>query len=357
MKKYIPISICLLLSMICLSCNGGKHSETPKESTSLSEAPVQEKKVVQDPYFRPADWVSAFHGPENISRNVMQDKQGLMWFATWEGIISYNGLNFSNHTNKEGLKPYRAFSLLEDRSGRLWFGTIGTGVYMYDPQQPEQGKGGFVNYTKEDGLVNNDVGCIYEDAKGNLWFGTRVGLSRYDGKTFKNFTEEDGLTDNDINSIAEDKNGTFWIAARGFACTWDGSTFTKIVNDKGESFSNARSIIKDHKGNIWLGGQDGLWAFDGTSFRKHLSEFVGYIFQDREDNLWICRSEPNNIYNMALYKCEGTDLSAEASKFTRILSPQGQVFGITQDSEGNIWFGLERGVCRYNGVDFEYFRK
>ncbi len=49
-----------------------------------------------------------------------------------EGIISYDGKQFTNVTENEGLEKFRVFSLLEDRAGTLWFGTIGGGLYRYE---------------------------------------------------------------------------------------------------------------------------------------------------------------------------------------------------------------------------------
>jgi ligand-binding sensor domain-containing protein len=66
----------------------------------------------------------------------------------------------------------------QDKAGNLWFGTLNEGVYRYDGKN-------FKNFTDKDGLVNNEVWFVLEDKNGNLWIGTRgFGLSRYDGKTF-----------------------------------------------------------------------------------------------------------------------------------------------------------------------------
>jgi ligand-binding sensor domain-containing protein len=34
-----------------------------------------------------------------------------------------------------------------------------------------------------------------------------------------------------------------------------------------------------------------------------------------------------------------------------------QVFGITDDKNGNIWVGTMQGVVRYDGETFQYFRE
>ena len=84
------------------------------------------------------------------------------------------------------MRRYHVFSLLEDRQGNIWFGTIGAGVYRYDGKT-------FTNFTTQHGLPDDKIGCFYEDRNGSLWIGTINGLSRYDGLTFTNYGTEDGL--------------------------------------------------------------------------------------------------------------------------------------------------------------------
>ncbi len=142
------------------------------------------------------------HGPKWITRNVIQDRNGNIWIAAFDGIFRYDGKSFTNITSK--VSSARFFSVLEDRKGNFWFGSIGSGVYYYDGKS-------FTNFTTRDGLAGNSVTCIYEDKTGNVWFGTGGGASRYDGKSFRNFTTKDGLTNNSVNSIMEDKTGKLWI--------------------------------------------------------------------------------------------------------------------------------------------------
>jgi serine phosphatase RsbU (regulator of sigma subunit) len=114
-----------------------------------------------------------------------------------------------NYTTEQGLANNSVFSIAEDKSGNLWFGTYGGGVSKYDGNS-------FVNYTTEQGLANNSVRSIAEDKSGNLWFGTYGGgVSKYDGNSFVNYTTEQGLANNYVFSIAEDKSGNLWFGTYG----------------------------------------------------------------------------------------------------------------------------------------------
>ena len=357
MKKYRPIYALLLLLIFIYSCNGQNKGDQPKDKTKKA---IQSKLDLPeiDPYFTESIDINSFDGPRSITRNIIQDKKGNFWFATWEGIIHYdvNCLptgkpGFTNYTNKEGLRRYRVFTLIEDTKGNIWFGTIGAGVYLYDGKK-------FTNITTKDGLVHNAVKCIIEDKAGNVWFGTQGGLSKYDGSTFTNFMTEEGLIDADVNSIAEDENGNFWLGTRGNTYVYDGEKFTEFISKERLPFNNVRSIIEDRQGNIWFGGNDGLWSYKENSYTNFTKNFVGYIYEDTEGNIWTntAANKSGNAKQWILSRYDKASLTNEKILPTKINAEEGMFFGMIEDKEGNIWVGTLDGVYQYNGESIDYFR-
>ena len=212
------------------------------------------------------------YGPYDLVRNIIQDRKGNILMATYDGVFQYNGKSFTKFT--EGVSSARFFSLLEDRQGNLWFGSLGSGVYRYDGKS-------FQNLTTDNGLLNNEITCIYEDKAGNIWLGAGGGASRYDGKTFRNYIiKGDSMMEDrtgktlpnsprqpyEVKSIIEDKTGKFWLSTGGNTFVYDGENFTVVARDGKRPFKNVLTIIEDKKGNIWLGGDDGLWRYDGSTF-------------------------------------------------------------------------------------------
>jgi ligand-binding sensor domain-containing protein len=284
--------------------------------------------------YRPLIIISS-PGPNRITRNIIQDKKGNIWIASWDGIFQYDGKSFTNITSK--VSSARFFSVLEDRKGNLWFGSIGSGVLLYDGKS-------FKNFTTKGGLAGNDVTCIYEDKTGNLWFGTDGGASRYDGKSFRNYVTNEGLSS--VNSIVEDKTGKFWFGTRGNTFVYDGKTFT-VFKHEGIPFKNVRSIIDDKKGNIWLGGLDGLWRYNGSTFTNFTRKFVGHIIEDKKGNI-LTSSEKDNGQGWAISRYEGKFLSDKKPTVTEMTNKPA-IFEILEDEKGNIWFGTGDGVYRYDG--------
>ena len=188
-----------------------------------------------------------------------------------------------------------------------------------------------------------------------IWIGTENGISCFDGKSFRNLTAAEGLIDGDVNSIIEDKNGDIWIGTRGNSYVYDGKTFTPITNQDGLTFQNVRTIIEDQKGDIWLGGNDGLWRYDGKAYAQLSTKFTGYIYEARDGQIWVSAVDGDDGYDMSLYLLDKGLPPSGQDHLTTVLDVNGQVFGIVEDTNGDIWFGTERGACRYDGAAFHYY--
>lgn len=347
-KIFAPILTVFLLS----ACHGESQTTSPTEPKSSSNTLLPGgAPPVDDPYFAvTTDTVAAF-GPRSITRNMLQDKNGNVWFATWQGIMSYDGKQFTNHTLKYGLKKFHMFSLLEDSRGHLWFGSIRGGLYRYDPALSASGKKAFTLFTSIEGLADDMVLCMMEDQAGNVWIGTANGASVYNPttKSFTNYTTADGLCGPEINSMVQDNSGTIWFGTRGGAdsdvCYFNKQGFNTFTQKDGSRFTNVRHVLEDKKGNMWIGGQDGLFQYELASgvLIQRMPNFIGYIYEDSKSNLWLSHGEMESR-SMVLTRFD-TSKSKDIA-FERIHS-DGQVFGITEDRDGNIWFGTLDGVKRY----------
>ena len=135
-------------------------------------------------------------------------------------------------------------SVFEDSQGRLWIGNNGIGVILREghaftrfTQDHGLGKMGMHGgrTTPQPGDVTDGsptmhrVFSIGEDRSGNIWFGTvEHGAWRYDGKSLRNYTAEDGLTTKDVMGIYTDRRGELWLAGKG-VFKFNGTSFDRIL--------------------------------------------------------------------------------------------------------------------------------
>lgn len=302
-----------------------------------------------DPYFiETTDTVSEF-GPGSITRGVLKDWEGNMWLATWQGIIRYDGKVFTNFTLKENLKHFHVFSIYEDRGANIWFGTARGGLYRYDGKS-------FTLFTKKYGLADNTVLCMLADKFGNIWFGTPDGLSFYNGKTFTTFTTKDGLNSNHIGSLLLDKSGRIWVGTdKGLnryepvaAYKGGAKLFSSFPGINGEQLEAVNSLQEDKHGKLWIGTRKGLCCYDGSAISNYvIPNFIMYMHLDKKGNLWMAHMDTTvgSPGRFALFRYDGEVFN----KVTEQESPDNrQIFQITEDEKGNIWYGSLKGVCRFD---------
>ena len=106
--------------------------------------------------------------PEVNFRSIVEDWSGRLWFGTGaDGVFVFEAGNWEQHLAGQELLP-----TVVDVRGHIWALTEGSGVYRHDGQR-------WIQYTTADGLLSDVVFAIEGGADGSVWFGTDRGASRY----------------------------------------------------------------------------------------------------------------------------------------------------------------------------------
>lgn len=205
--------------------------------------------------------------PFNELWSVFIDKNGLIWLGSTKGIYQFNGDKFSkfNLPQSEVKNPLPmlannlVFKFLEDRNGTLWLVVDGNGIYKYENEN-------FTQLTKETGLTDNNIADIFEDRKGNIWIGSfNGGVSKYDGQTFTNFTKDGIIDGNEVYNFFEDHQENIWFSAENYGVyRYDGKNFKQFPAKDGLATNTIQSIFEDNKKQIWFGTWQGLSLYDGN---------------------------------------------------------------------------------------------
>ncbi|HLO82800.1 MAG TPA: two-component regulator propeller domain-containing protein [Chitinophagaceae bacterium] len=247
---------------------------------------------------------------------------------------------------EQGLGSSYVYSILQDSRGRLWFGTDGAGVNVYDGQY-------FIPYTEKQGLTNNVVSVVFEDSKGKIWMGTQHGITIYDGKNFYQITKEMGLLNDEILDIMEDGKGNIWIATLKGAYKLSGAKLSIYTVKNGLVSDNVRAIMEDEQGKLWFATDRGISVFDGQGFIEYhktnglVSDNIFCMLKARNGDMWFGSTEGI--------------CSFDGRKFRHYFKHQGlvsdYVWSFLEDEKANIWIGSYGGVSRFDGKSFVNFTK
>ncbi|MBK8723839.1 MAG: hypothetical protein IPL95_16800 [Saprospiraceae bacterium] len=121
-------------------------------------------------------------------RTMHQDKKGNYWFGTnGDGIIRYDGQILEKITIPNVSPHFRVLEIVEDKVGNVWFGTS-EGLMKYDGIE-------FTTFSKNEGLkgVNEEIWGLTIDRSGLIWVGGYGGVFHFDGGVYTIFlTRFDG---------------------------------------------------------------------------------------------------------------------------------------------------------------------
>lgn len=351
-----PIFSLLLVSIFFTSCNGQTKTEQPNK-TVVEQLSFTSKKTK----------LTKSQGTTE-HQNVhcsLQDKDGNLWFGTTgEGVYRYDGKEFTQFTEKDGLSNNSVFSILEDKLGNIWFGTD-DGVSRYDGKTISK-----ISFTNGFGKTlsqspKNSVWSMFQDKSGIIWFGTSQDLYCYDGKSFSRFLDKTNISNNQnlqlkwIQCFLEDSDGTIWIGSGPIAnegvIRFDGKS---ITSSKPNGDGWIRYMVEGKNGQIWFGGRgNGNFIYDGKTFTNY-TEKVGIgnpILVDKSGKVWFSGEE-----KISTVESEGGIWCYDGKTFENFTTKDNigkySVWSMLEDSNGNIWIGTRNcGLYRYNGQTFETF--
>jgi len=216
---------------------------------------------------------------------------------------SYQFRSIQETTSKRAIS-----SIIQDKSGFIWIGTNGAGLYRYD------GVNYFgYKYDKKPGSVNsNFIYTTFIDSNNNLWIGTDQGLCLYN-RDLDNFTKiniEDAITKGydepiTIKTIIQDNNNNLILGAYGFGLfklntkTLNASLVRSKVLDKPNFL--IKCSVKNKQGIIYLGTSYGLLEIDLNGKvkqvykdkfkREPLLDDIESIVIDKLGYLWMGTTE------------------------------------------------------------------
>ena len=266
-------------------------------------------------------------------RSLLQDASGTVWAGADGGLYRLRGSNRSTLSVSTVAEPFdltgrpgsqhkpKVFALLEDRSGRIWFGrfqravsyacemvtppvfprrrtawnlllprcskmpvgslwigtTTGLAVGHFDAAATR-----FVvekTWSGHDGLPDFSIHSLFLSAGGSLWAGTQSGAAELPtaSKTrqFLPYGPANGLPDGDVEGFADDSTGGLWMVT-------DGGGAGRIASDGFISYDGADGLASPRTASMGLDRSHGVFVVTSAPGKVAINRFDGNRFLPEE---------------------------------------------------------------------------
>ncbi len=268
--------------------------------------------------------------------------EGLRWVDTGNGRQK---LFTNSHDDHQSLSNSHVRSLLRDREGGIWVGTLYGGL---DYAAPSGGQFGHVSLSAlADRKETLPAACLSAASDGSLWVASDKGgifhISAAGDKVLQHILGS--RQDLDIRAICSDGNvlwagtadeGLIKIPTSG---SLQKSSWTGYLKEE-----NIRSLHKDARGQLWIGTDKAVWTYDGQSFRREytIGKDVTCLCSDGRGDIWA-GTAGKGVFRRNRSNGTWTAFASNASG-----DPYDDINSLYVASDGSVWAASRNGLFRFD---------
>lgn len=256
-----------------------------------------------------------------------------------------NKYQFSQLHISSGLSHNQINSILKDRQGFMWFGTL-SGLNRYDGYKFKI----FKHLAKDSTTINDDnVLNIQSGPEGKLWINTRAGYAFYDPASERfdrqpgRYLRSKGIRGSLID-IRNNGKGLFYIiTSAGLYELAERRPRARLVAAAGSTPLTSLALSKE--GSIWVVNAAGLVeqykavTFEKIFSRRITGEASYKLFVDRDDDVWVYSADrPKGVFWIDQRK---TVKHYSTGSVPRLNT--NNIYSVSQDDRGVMWLGTDHG--------------
>jgi len=260
-------------------------------------------------------------------RSLLLDRDGNLWVGTiGSGLLRLRPAPLTAYGKNEGLSDSGFHTVFQDREGRIWLG--GDQLYWFDGHR----------FHMLPGVAN--IISINQTRDGDLWFGGYGGLYRWRSGTLSHFEVEGSA----VSVIFQDREGVLWIGAARE--NRPGGLF-RLRDGKSERISgipDANEIVEDRDGDLRVLSSDGMFRLRaGKALAENQLPSVPYhivsAYQDSKGTFWLATQ------GGGLVSLRGRQMKAITTKNGL---PSNTLVGMLDDGRGNLWVSSNQNILRFS---------
>jgi signal transduction histidine kinase/ligand-binding sensor domain-containing protein/DNA-binding response OmpR family regulator len=301
---------------------------------------------------------------EGMILTMHQDRNGFMWFGTFDGLNRFDGYNFkaykSGFKTHNGLTNNRIDNIVEDDIGYLWIMTYDGELHRLNTKTEEFTNFNEISYKSSDSY--SPVQNVYCFDGGETWIVTEAGKcikivsypqkSAYDVKHYP--YDNESMEPGRLNFILKDKEQTVWfLGDKGLAkLTPTSEVIESVIFSHNPAGNSSPAFYCAHElgDRIWLGSSEGCirrWNFVTKTFdllNLNVNSSIIGIHQLNQRELIILTSHDGFlVYNIL----SGEKKQYTAEKYAGL--PTNDLISVYVDKFGEAWIeSTSDGVTHFD---------
>ncbi len=299
----------LILSALLLGSGLGLPAPGGMARADSAHEPVS--TALPTPHFRHYGVAEGLSG--GAVHDVVQDQDGLMWFAAGSDLVRFDGMEFTVFRHRRddpfSLPAGGKRGLFVDRDNRLWVGGRESGLI----QRLVDGQGflRWVHHVGEPGSLSSDaVWSIAQTPNGELWVGTEVGLDR----------------------LLADRRHFEHVALP--------------LGDGRSGYGAVHALLAESDGRLWIGTGHGLFLRSPAGLVKRVAVDPRLA---SEPAVWRIQGAGNDVRVAVAGGSLRVDPDGVARLVAPVVDPTVTVHGSTRDRLGHLWTATSSGLYLEEG--------
>jgi len=188
--------------------------------------------------------ISTFDGNRVAVTRMISDRQGNLWVGTAEkGVFRIHGNAVEHYSHTEGLSSDSVWSLFEDREGIVWAATSNGIDSFRDPA--------VTTFSALEGLAADAAVGVLASKDGAIWVANNNSFDRIGNGTVSSIRTGAGLPGVQVGAMLEDRAGNFWVGVDDGLYLFNNGNFRRIPEPTHQPLGFVVGIAEDVDGNIW----------------------------------------------------------------------------------------------------------